>query len=41
MRDPAVGDGEQDALPNIGAEEGGCNVGILEGEDGRGEGFEG
>ena len=41
MRYAAAGDGDQDAFPDVGAEEGGCDVGVLEGEDGGGEGFEG
>lgn len=41
MRDPAAGHGDQEAFPDVGAEEGGCDVGILEGEEGGGKGFEG
>ena len=37
----AGGGGEEDGLPDIGAEEGGGSVGVLEGEDGGGEGLEG
>lgn len=39
MRYAAAGDGDQDAFPDIRAEEGGGDVGVLEGEEGRGEGF--
>lgn len=39
--DPAAGHGHQEAFPHVGAEEGGCDVGVLEGEEGGGEGFEG
>jgi len=39
--DAAAGDGQQDALPDVGAEEGGGDMGILEVEDGGGEGLEG
>jgi len=39
--DAAAGDGEEDALPDVGAEEGGGDVGVLEGQDGSGEGLEG
>lgn len=35
MRYTAAGDGDQNAFPDIGAEEGGGDVGILEGEEGR------
>lgn len=41
MRDAAAGDRYQDAFPDVGAEEGGCDVRVLEGEEGRGEGVEG
>lgn len=41
MRDAAAGDGEKDAFPDVGAEEGGCDVGVLEGEERGGEGLEG
>lgn len=39
MRYAAAGDGDQDAFPDIRAEERGGDVGVLEGEEGRGEGF--
>lgn len=39
--DAAARDGEEDALPDVGTEEGGRDVGVLEGEDGGGEGLEG
>ncbi len=41
MRYPAARDGDEDAFPDVRAEEGGCDVGVLEGEEGGGEGFEG
>lgn len=41
MGDPAAGHGDQEAFPDVGAEEGGCDVGVLEGEEGGGEGVEG
>lgn len=37
----AGGDGEEDAFPDVGAEEGGGDVGVLEVEEGGGEGLEG
>ena len=40
-RDTAACDGEEDGVPGVGAEEGGGDVGVLEGEEGRGEGLEG
>ena len=39
MRYAAAGDGDDDAFPDVGAEEGGGDVGVLEGEERRGEGF--
>lgn len=40
MRYAPAGHGDQDAFPDVGAEEGGGDVGVLEGEEGRGEGFQ-
>lgn len=39
--DAAGGDGEEEAFPGVGAEEGGGDVGVLEVEEGGGEGSEG
>lgn len=36
----AAGDGEEDAFPDVGAEEGGGDAGVLEFEEGGGEGLE-
>ena len=37
----AACDGDEDAFPHVGAEEGGGDVGVLEVEEGGGEGLEG
>ena len=41
MRYAAARDGQQGALPHVGAEEGGRDVRVLEGEEGGGEGVQG
>ena len=38
--DAAAEGGDEDAFPGVGAEEGGGDVGVLEGEEGGGEGLE-
>lgn len=40
-RDATGGDGEEDGFPDVGAEEGGGDVGVLEVEEGGGKGLEG
>lgn len=37
----AVGDRDESGFPGVGTEEGGCDVGIVQVEEGRGEGLEG
>ena len=39
--DAAAGGGGEDAFPDVGTEEGGCDVGVVEGEEGGLEGLEG